>query len=57
MPGRRITAREADRFLREQLHSVGSISRLTRLEFFPFLSVAQRLELEQRVPATLWAKN
>jgi DNA/RNA endonuclease G (NUC1) len=55
--GRRISAREADRFLRDHLHSVGSIARLTGLEYFPALPAAQRLELEQQMPTTLWAKN
>jgi endonuclease G, mitochondrial len=55
--GRRITANQADSFLRGHLSSIGAISRLTGLQFFPLLPETQPLDLEQQVPNALWPKN
>jgi DNA/RNA endonuclease G (NUC1) len=54
--GRRINAAQADTYLKQHLHSIGSISRLTGLDLFPSLPAENRDQLE-RQPSVLWPKN
>lgn len=55
--GRRISAKEADRYLDRHLVSIASITRLTGKDFFTTLPLSQKDALTLDVAAALWPKN
>jgi endonuclease G len=51
------TPAAADYYLAQQLKSVGTVERLTKINFFPSLPQPMLTEFEETIPTELWPKN
>jgi endonuclease G len=51
------TSAAADHYLVQHLKSVGTVERLTKINFFPSLPQSMKTEFEETIPTELWPKN